>query len=319
MSTSDRSPVEDYQGTRWKIVRAMMEVVVERGYPNTSVKLVASRGRVSTRTFYRSFASLDDCMTAALEMGYECSLTLITQAFTKHERWPDGVRAALTSLLVFFDSEPLLTRMWFVDTLTVGRWALEHHERSVAALKQAIVEHYAPLPTPGPDAHLTTGVMASVLGLIQSHVVAGKAEPLIGLLGPLIELIETPFLDPELVRMDVRRGENDVRELLAESYPPPRSHMSGEKLLLPALLSAPNAHRARRCMLFVACNPGASNRQVASGIEVTHHGQVSTLLGRLRNLELLEKTDGAPGHPNAWWLTAEGERAVSMLTPSPLK
>jgi hypothetical protein len=48
--------------------------------------------------------------------------------------WQDGVRSALVSLLAFLDCEPLLARVWLIESLAAGAWALERRERDLAAL-----------------------------------------------------------------------------------------------------------------------------------------------------------------------------------------
>jgi AcrR family transcriptional regulator len=310
---TDLACLEGTRGRSWEIVEAMIEVVIERGFADTSVKLVAARARVSVRTFHELFATLEDCMTAVLETGFEVSRALIRGAFARQARWQDAVREALTSLLVFFDAEPQLTRMWFVEIMTVGRWALEHHERSLTALIEVIVGTHDAFPPAAADPHQSTGVMAAVLGVIKTHVFAKSHEPLIGLLGPLIGLVVTPLLDPAGVAEEVARGEADARALLAGVYPPAGPLREQRPAPLPDLLAAPNAHRARACVHYVAKFPGATNRQVADGIGVSHLGQVSALLGRLRGLGLLEKSSGGAGYPNAWAVTPIGAQVVSTL------
>ncbi|HEY7892232.1 MAG TPA: TetR/AcrR family transcriptional regulator, partial [Solirubrobacteraceae bacterium] len=87
---------------RERILQAMAEVAAERGFAGVSVSQVTSRARVSSRTFYECFDGLQDCFSAVLELGLERSAAVISQAFAGEDRWQDGVRAALASLLVFY-------------------------------------------------------------------------------------------------------------------------------------------------------------------------------------------------------------------------
>lgn len=88
----------------------MVEVVAERGFARATVKSVTARAGVSSRTFYERFDGLEDCFAAVIDLGVERARGLIMEAFAREDDWRDGVRAALASLLVFFDSEPLLAR-----------------------------------------------------------------------------------------------------------------------------------------------------------------------------------------------------------------
>lgn len=82
---------------------------------------------------------------------------------------------------------------------------------------------------------------------------------------------------------------------------------------LPAMLSNPNARRARECLIFLAQHPGASNRELATGIGVTHQPQISRLLSRLLGENLVSKRSQGAGKRNAWRLSARGEDVLRML------
>jgi AcrR family transcriptional regulator len=296
---------------RERILRAMVEVVVERGYTGASVGLVIARARVSRRTFDRMFSGLEDCFAEVIDLGLECSLELVSEAFAGEKTWQDGVGMALASLLLFFDSEPLLARVWVVESLAAGAWALERRERNVTVLRELVLAGWPAADASRPPPLAAEGVMASVLGVLHSRLVTGKHEPLIELLGPLMGVVAGPYLPAREVALEVARGEELAREIQAAKhrYGPPRT--SGG--LIPALLSNPNARRARRCVVFLAGHPGASNREVAAGIGVAHESQVSRLLSCLAQERLATKHSAGAGKRNAWRLTSRGEEISRAL------
>ncbi len=310
------------EAQRARIIEAMAEVVAERGFACTSVVLVTARAKVSTRTFYECFDGLEDCFRAILRLGFERSGAVILEAFVGEDGWRDGVLAALASLLLFYDSEPQLTRVWFVEVMATGSWALELRERNVGLIRAMIVEH---LSIPGyepPEPVLVAGVMASVLGLINTHLVTREPEPLITLLGSLMALVTTPYLDAQTVALEVERGEELARAIQAGDprWQPPRATESDRATpevvhgaTLPSVLANPSARRARECLLFVAAHPDSSNREIAAGIGVTHQSQISRLLSYLVKEDLVAKRSEGAGKRNTWRLTPHGEEIARRL------
>src|SRR6202042_589147 len=108
---------------RARILQATVEVVAEQGYARASVGQVVARARVSRRTFERLFKGLEDCLATVFDLGLERTIVLVGEAFEREETWQDGLRMALASLLLFLDREPLLTRVWLVESLAAGPWA----------------------------------------------------------------------------------------------------------------------------------------------------------------------------------------------------
>jgi len=308
---------------RIRILDAMVDVVAERGFRATSVRQVTARARVSTRTFYQLFPSVEDCFMAVLDLGVERAAPLITGAFDRNERWEDGVRDALAALLVYFDSEPVLARVWFVEAMAAGSWALERRERDNALLRALIVAQWEVRGNEPPDALTAAGVMASVFGLIHTHLLADDPRPLISLLGPMMGLIMAPFLDTNAVEQEIARGnmlarmsaaETDTRSLPAT---PSRSSHTADQATYdrPSIaLDRRLGRRASECLLLLAEHPGCSNRELATALGITHGSQVSRLLSHLLSERLATKRSGGVGRPNAWTLTPRGEELLPEIS-----
>ncbi len=298
---------------RTRILDAMVSVVYEQGFADASVTAVCKRAKVSRQAFYEVFDGREECFLAVLQEGYEKTALLIASAFEQAQCWREGVRGALSELLLLFDSKPRLARVWLVESLAVGSWALERRERNVEALRRSIVERWPTLEDGSPSHPLAAvGVMASVLGVIQRHLLAASPEPLITLLGPLMGIVTAPYLDERAVAGEIARGEALAREMVAERYTG-RLPATAVVVELPEVLQNPRARRARECVLYLAEHPGSSNRQVGSAIGVRGHAQISTLLARLAKMGLLHKRAASPGHSNEWSLTAYGQQVLEAL------
>jgi AcrR family transcriptional regulator len=309
----ERTSRRDRTSRRERILEAMAEVVGERGFGGASVGLVTSRAKVSSRTFYELFDGQKDCFLAVMDKQTERARALVEHAFGRERSWRGGLRAALTSLLVFLDSEPALARVWLVEVHAAGSWALERRARNISRLTCQIVAAWDTPHGWRPPPLAAEGVMTSILGVLHNHVVTGDPNPLISLLGPLMGIMMRPYLDANDVAREIERGRAMTAEILSGRRAWPLPSLAASPTELPGLLTDPRALRARRCVLFIAANPGASNRQVAAGVGVSHQSQVSTLLSRLEALGLLDKRADEPGRPNAWRLTPDGERAAILL------
>ncbi len=323
--------------SRERVLWAMVEIVAERGYAGASVELVVARAGVSRRTFYRCFAGREACFAAIVDLGLERTIELVSSAFERERTWQDGVRMALASLLVLFDSEPLLARVWLVESLGAGPWLLKHRERNLRALRSLVVSSWPVAAGWSAPPLAAEGVIGSVLGLIHSHLVMNKPGQLIELLGPLMGLVAGPYLSPRGIAREVARGEALAREIQAGRVSVPGSGSVEEKGLgedggkgedggsgenghspatLPAALGNANAHRARECLCFLAARPGASNGEVAAGIGIAHGSQVSRLLSGLLEDELVRRRSDGVGKRNAWWLTVRGEEVARVVLDS---
>ncbi len=304
---------------RARLLEAMVQLVDEHGFAGVSVGLLVARAKVSTRTFYECFEGLEDCFGAVLDAGMERMATVMLHAFAGEEDWLDGLLAAEAAVLTCLDDDLQAARVLLVQAFGAGAWVLERRQDNVTALRELIVEQFKDTPLGGDFPPLAaSGVMASVIGIMHDHLVRGAGAPMLSLLGPLMGVITAPYLDPEGVAREVRRGEDLSTAILDGRAPRPEYPAAPRADVVPAELLAPGAHRARQCVRFIAeqgrQGQGPSNREIGAAIGIAHQGQVSTLLRRLAALGLLAKRPGAAGHPNAWSLTEAGKLVAHTLT-----
>ncbi|HWG30242.1 MAG TPA: TetR family transcriptional regulator [Steroidobacteraceae bacterium] len=298
---------------RARIIDAMIRTVGERGFAGTTVAGVCERAKVSRATFYKAFDGLEDCFLAVIDEGHRWAQELLSRAFAGDVPWQDALRSGLCSLLALVDDEPLLARVWFVETLAAGAWALEHRSRHIAALTTTITERF-PLPEGAVSNPLApAAVMESILGIVHSRLVTGSDEPFIELLGPLMALISAPYLGADAALVEIARGEVHAEAVITardERLAPTGEH---EPVTVPSNLRDPRAFRVRQCLRHLAAHPGASNREVARAIGITRQEQVSRVLARLQGLGLLVKRAAPPGGANAWSLTPRGMQVTRAL------
>lgn len=298
---------------RQHILEAMALVTQERGYAQTSVTAASRRAGVSSHTFYEYFDGLQECFLALLEDGMRQALLLMAAAFEQERSWTAGIRRALGELLLFLDSRPALAHALLVEAAAAGEWSRQRREQYIDAMLDLIETSWRVPESAQVHPFVNKGLMSSLLGVLQSHVVQERPEPLITLLGPLMGIVTAPYLDRALVAREVQRGSALARSLLEQRALHAAQEASQETIEVPGMLLNPRARRARESILFLAEHPGASNRAIADAVGIRGHAQISTLLARLERLGLLSKLERRPGAANVWGLTAAGSEVARTL------
>jgi len=270
------------------MLTAAVDAVEDVGYAHMTVAEVIGRARVSRKTFYDVFADREDCFLAAFEQAIEQTRTVAVRAYTAESSWREGVRSALAHVLAFMEDEPGLTRLCVVEALGAGERVLAHQPPPVTA----------------------EGVVGAVFAVIHTRVLAGRKEPLIDLLGPLMSIIVLPFLGSRSAGRELSRP---VPEIRRERPSRPRRQESDPLQGLKIRLT----YRTVRVLMVIGEHPGASNREIAEGSGITDQGQISKLLNRLARLELIENVgDGQEkGAANAWHLTPRGAAVERATRP----
>jgi AcrR family transcriptional regulator len=308
-----------------RVVRALVEVIVERGWASASVGLVVARAKLSRRTFYELFpGGLEDCLLAVLDQTARRVNALALERLERAGSWQEGVREALAALLLFFDSEPALARVCLVEALGGGQIVAQRREAAVAAFRESIVvyvEREAGQEVPPLAAE---SVIASVMGIIYTRLLAGGEAALIGLLGPLMGAVVAPFAAGEqMIAEETRRGDELARAIQAgedsswASGSTPQAKIEPALSGVPALLANPSARRARQCLLYIGEQSRRgrhpSNREIAAGIGIQSKAQISRLLAQLCAESMIAKRSGGVGAPNAWSLTERGAAVARAL------
>jgi AcrR family transcriptional regulator len=283
------------------------------------VGLVIARAGVSRRAFYECFASLEDATVSVMDGALEQLSELASQALAAEACWRDGMRSALAAVLAFFDAQPALARVCVVEALGGGPVVLARREYIVSAFRALVVASIERQVTPASPL-AAEGVMASVMGIVHTHIVTEQSGPLIELLGPLMGLATSLYLDGSEVQHEIERGEALAQTMLERRASQQAAHRADAdtRVHVPEVLLGVRAQRARLCLSYVAeqgeRGVSPSSQQVAVGIGLADRRQVLGALGKLVALGLLVKHAGGAGYANAWSLTSLGEQVALALS-----
>jgi hypothetical protein len=266
---------------------------------------VVTRTGVTEREFSQEFASEAELFTAAFDHGQALIAQTLIAAVQDQKRWLTRVRTALMSVLGFLDQEPGWAELLLITAPPAGAQITERRERIITRLAQ-LLERGAPKSTEqgltlksGLTAELVIGGSFSV---IQARMLRHKGMPLLELAPSLMSLIVLPYLGVEQANAE-----------LAHRPSPPRAQ--------PEQLNHPYRRASYRTVLVlqaIAQAPRSNNRAIAQAAGLSDEGQTSKLLSRLKRQGLIENVGlgQAYGEPNAWLLTAEGQRVAQALTGS---
>ncbi len=110
------------ESQRNRIHQAMIEVVSERGYPETRVVDVIGVAGVSRKTFYELFDSKEDCFLAAYDVLLGNLLGDTAGGFESKPGapWAERVAAGLGALLEHLAEHPDEARFAIVEVLAAG-------------------------------------------------------------------------------------------------------------------------------------------------------------------------------------------------------
>jgi AcrR family transcriptional regulator len=298
---------------RARMLAAMVEVSCEQGVGNVTVAQVVERAGVSRRTFYEVFEDREDCLLAALEEGIARVSRCVHSAYDPRAAWVERIRSALVALLEFLDAEPDVGWLLIVGSLGAGARALERRQ-SVLAQIVLVVDHGRGETKNGAELPPLTaeGVVGGVVSVLHSRLLQKTPERLVELTNQLMGMIVLPYLGAPAARRELAR-------------PLPRKatgrHAANSHANPLMQLEMRLTYRTVCVLMAVAANPGSSNRVIAEAAGVMDQGQMSKLLARLAQLDLIANTGAGParGEPNAWTLTDKGwqvQGAIAEQTTS---
>jgi AcrR family transcriptional regulator len=308
---------------RARIVRAVIADVAERGYGRATVATISASDALSRRTFYRYFANKGEAVAAAQDAIAAELERQMRAAQPPGAPVEERVAGALAAMLRAFDAHPEWGRVLIVEAS--GDGLQRRHMDALAAWLERVRERRAAAPAIAPREQA-----GALFGLLHARLSDGErpAAELLPALTWLVlgrEVAAPPPPPPAPVALTREavidaacRLDDGALRALAEAHP-------AGHLLVAAARGGPRAllvltgHGGRavartprqglRCLRFVAEHEGASNHEVAQALGFRDESQVSRLLRRLAEDELLE-ADASHGPGRRWHVTSAGRERI---------
>lgn len=173
---------------RRRLIDAIIELTVERGYWEMTVSEIVKRARMARTTFYENFSSKEDLFLVAVDaILAEAAAAVEAACKEAGSDWGDILRA----LLVFADERPAAMRVGMVDALAVPA-GLARYEATVQRYAE-LMRVQVPVGTGLPETteEMLVGGIASVIRRrFRSGPGGGQ---FINLLPELTEFVAVPY------------------------------------------------------------------------------------------------------------------------------
>jgi AcrR family transcriptional regulator len=194
----------------------MVEVVAERGYPDTRVVDIITAAGVSRKTFYELFDDKEDCFLAAYDAALGVLHEGTERAYEAGEEapWADRMRVGLATFLQILSERPEAAKFCIVDVLAAGPRALARRDAAVRQFTGFIEAGRSETDRelPGITALSLAG---GINELLYSEILHGAGAKLFTRLPEIVFWITQPFLGSE----EAERGRRLAGEMVAGEFP----------------------------------------------------------------------------------------------------
>ena len=184
---------------RRRLLRAIGELVADRGYADVTVELIVKRARVSYKTFYKHYRSKEECFVALFEAAYSATEEKIGERLNgRGLSWSEEVVVALRTLIEAIVADPVMARAVIVESLTVGP--------AITARYEQATKFFAPLLRAGREQNprgkelpetIEDTLAGSIIWSAYERLIVDRAEELTDYLPVLIELVLRTYLGPD--------------------------------------------------------------------------------------------------------------------------
>jgi AcrR family transcriptional regulator len=188
---------------RLRMLLALADAMMDKGYVSTSVADVIKRAGVSRETFYQQFSSKLDCFMTAFDVAGEALIETIeaTVDIDRRDLGADDGRDAATRLAQFeqvftayldaLASQPGYARLFLVEVFAAGPEAI----RRRGELEGRLVDILAALLGVGSEhGRFACEVLVAAIGaMVIEPLVAYDLSALRELRGPVVDLVRRAF------------------------------------------------------------------------------------------------------------------------------
>jgi AcrR family transcriptional regulator len=173
---------------RQRMFDALAAVITEKGYAAATVSDVIELAGVSRETFYEQFKSKQDCFEQAFDEAASAMVEVLGAELVSGVTPMELFERLLGTYLRLLSGNPELARLFLVEVYAAGPEANRRRAVVQEQLVGAVVELFAARKQN--DRFACEALVAATSSMVTARLLAGRADDLVELRGPLTSLAE---------------------------------------------------------------------------------------------------------------------------------
>lgn len=183
---------------RMRLIGAMLDVLPQRGYANTTIGHLAQSAGVSRAAFYEQFESKEKCFLATYDLATQWLCERVERATGVAGEWPLRVRAGVLATMTLLAGNPALAHLFAIDALQAGPIARQRQQAFLGRFAEALRAGRADRPSL--PLELEEMLLGGALMTVARYVESGRVEQLADAMPELVQYLLIPYLEPEEIR-----------------------------------------------------------------------------------------------------------------------
>jgi len=183
---------------RTRIIYGTAEVMMAKGYANTTVADIVAQAGVARDVFYEHFTDKQHAFLEAQQHPTQHIVDTCAAAFFSAEEWPERVWNSLDALIGLIASNPAISHLRLIECYAAGPAAIRRAEEITRSFTIFLEEGYGYRAQARELPRLCSEAIAgAIFAVIQRYIARGDAAALARHLPQLVYIAITPFVGAE--------------------------------------------------------------------------------------------------------------------------
>lgn len=172
------APSEVASHQRRRIIRALIDLVAERGYAKASVRGLTRQAGISTRTFYERFEDKEDCFLQAYDGIVSSAARRFVVAQSEGGDGYERLRSLLRAFARELEQNPQAARLALIEINALGAKGIKRARQAEAMLEVLIADCLGGANGHQPPAFLPKAISAGAIGTARARLMGYQEDDL---------------------------------------------------------------------------------------------------------------------------------------------